>query len=103
MGNPHVRSFNQASGRNKSIKYVAPSKESDLRQVRLRRQICPQICILQHDQWQGARLAYWLGPGAIAIVTANGQDGDRMVSKIGTEPGPTRGIPAILIDRRHLE
>ena len=34
-----------------------------MRQVGLRRQICPQICIPQHGQWQLARLAYRLAEG----------------------------------------
>ena len=41
--------------------YVTAAKESDLRQVGLRRQICPHICILRHGQWQSPGwLAGWL-------------------------------------------
>jgi len=36
----------KASGRNRITRDIASPRESDLRQVGLRRQICPQICFL---------------------------------------------------------
>jgi len=50
------REATNASGGNKSTKYVTLPRESDLRQVGLRRLICPQICILQLGQGQSADL-----------------------------------------------
>ena len=40
----------KASGRNRITRDIASPRESDLRQVGLRRQICPQICFL----WRGS-------------------------------------------------
>jgi len=48
----------EASGRNKHMKYLAPPKESDLGQVGLRRQICPQVCNLTFGMVED-ELAVW--------------------------------------------
>lgn len=72
-----------ASGRNKSATDVTALKESDLRQVELRRQICPQISILNHgrlelagrllDSTKTIRGSLTLSPNAKASIHVQNQ------------------------------
>ena len=50
LGSNLAQSIYKASGRNRITRDIASPRESDLRQVGLRRQICPQICFL----WRGS-------------------------------------------------
>gem|GEM_PF-3503989 len=53
----------KASGRNRNTRDIASPRESDLRQVGLRRQICPQICFLRRGSVARVRSALRLANG----------------------------------------
>jgi len=53
----------KASGRNRFTRDIASPRESDLRQVGLRRQICPQICFPWHGSVARGRSTLRLADG----------------------------------------